>query len=405
MVVYLQRLNISVLLVDTQFLKDMGLLGQGARQGLLMTCFLLAYSIINLLAAPLGDRIGPRKTMFFGIILASIAMVIGGIAWSLEIVLIVRIILGVGQGIYFPAQIATVRRWFPPRERGRANALYGLGGSIGLILAVPLFTYLIEQSSWRAVFFVPAILGFIITLPLIFRIITDDPEDNHYISQKETQWLKEQFAEEATELAEGIGMNHTGARAILSSSSFWMVCVSYMAYLSIWWGILTWLPQYLVVARHYSVQGMSILATVPYLFSMFGLLFGGCLSDRLERHSVFCFVGLLGAAGCILAASLVPSDFLAAILMAVGVGCIQIYYAPIWVLLQSLLPVHLIGTGTGLMNGISNLVSATSPFIIGFLIQITGNYTSGLLYLVGFGLIGSLSCLFLFKHELGEQKR
>lgn len=400
MIVYLQRINISVLLVDTQFLKDMGLLGQGARQGLLMTCFLLAYSLTNLVGAPLGDRIGPRKIMLLGMIVASISMSMGGLAGSLGIILAVRIFLGIGQGIYFPAQSLAVKRWFPPWERGRANALYGMGGCIGPVLAVPLFSYLIEQFNWRAVFFIPAVLGFIMTLPFILKIISDGPEDNHFISETERQYLKQHSTEEPTEPSNSTGPNNTGVSTILSSFSFWMVCVSYMAYLSIWWGVITWLPQYLVVARHYSVQGMSFMAVLPYVFSIIGILLGGYLSDRWERRSAFGIVGLLGAASCILAAAYTPSNFLAAVLMAVGVGSIQLYYAPVWALLQSLLPVHLIGTGSGLMNGICNLFSAVSPFIMGFFIQISGSYAAGLMYLVSFGLVGAFSCLFLFRRRL-----
>lgn len=399
MIVYLQRINISVLLVDTQFLKDMGLVGQGARQGLLMTCFLLAYSLTNLVGAPLGDRFGPRKIMLLGIIVASLSMSIGGLAGGLGVVLAVRVVLGIGQGIYFPAQSLTVKRWFPPWERGRANALYGMGGCIGPVLAVPFFSYLIGQFSWRAVFFVPAVLGFIMALPFFLRIISDSPEDNHFISDIEKQYLAEQSAEEAVAPADAACPNKSGVSTILSSSSFWMVCVSYMAYLSIWWGVITWLPQYLVVARHYSVQGMSFMAVLPYVFSIVGILLGGYLSDRWERRSAFGMVGLLGAAGCILAAAYTPSNFLAAFLMAIGVGCIQLYYAPVWALLQALLPFHLIGTGSGLMNGICNLFSAVSPFIMGFFIQISGSYSAGLMYLVVFGLVGACSCMLLYKRQ------
>lgn len=58
-VVYLQRVNIGILLVDERFLADMGITGQSAKQGLLMTLFLIPYALTNVIGAPIGDLLGP----------------------------------------------------------------------------------------------------------------------------------------------------------------------------------------------------------------------------------------------------------------------------------------------------------------------------------------------------------
>ncbi|EAX48267.1 hypothetical protein TcarDRAFT_1814 [Thermosinus carboxydivorans Nor1] len=80
LVAYLDRVNVSVLLADNAFLTDMGIKGQPVQMGLLMTLFLIAYGVANVVLSPLGDYIGPRKAMSISIFLWTISVLIGGFA-------------------------------------------------------------------------------------------------------------------------------------------------------------------------------------------------------------------------------------------------------------------------------------------------------------------------------------
>lgn len=61
LVAYLDRVNVSVIVADNQFLNDMGIVGDAASAGLLMSLFLLTYGISNMFLSPIGDKIGPKK--------------------------------------------------------------------------------------------------------------------------------------------------------------------------------------------------------------------------------------------------------------------------------------------------------------------------------------------------------
>lgn len=394
-IIYFQRVNVSVLIVDQNFLSEMGLVGQAAKQGLLMTIFLLAYSLTNVIGSPLGDRIGPVKTMIIGLFLACLAMFWGGFAGTITSLLAMRIMLGIGQGIYFPSQSNIVKKWFPPAERGTANAIYGLGGCIAPMLAIPLLTYLIGSFGWRSSFFIPAVLGLIMAYPFLKGLITDEPQENRFVKQDEADYIAQAVTRETAPITgEAKGVSY-----ILTSGRFWLLTVAYSGYLSIWWGVMTWLPQYLVAVRGYSMQNMSFLAMLPYIFGIAGLFLGGYFSDRMNRRAEVAFFSLFGSALFIVFATYTPSNFTAVIFMAITVGLSEIHYPPIWALLQDHLPPELIGTGSGLMNGTGNLVSALSPVIIGSLIQLTGSYSAGLMYLVAIGMVGAVSCLCLARQD------
>ena len=393
-VVYLQRVNIGFLIVDEGFLSDLGLMGQSAKQGLLMTLFLIPYALSNVIGAPIGDLLGPRKTMLLRLVIAASAMFMGAIAASFAIMLASRILLGIGQGIHYPTQSIIVNNWFPVEERGKANAIYGIG-CIGPLLAGPIFTYLMANWRWEYILYLGGGLGIIFLLPLINKMVTDFPKDNTYISAKEQNYLANSVppGQKLRVFSGGI----KDVKPILQSSTFWLITISYSAYLSIWWGIVTWVPQYLNIARGFSLESLGWVASIPYGAAALGVALGGIISDRLAKRSVFGVVGLAGASIFILLAATIPSNALAAALVVSAPVFNQMFYAPVWTVVQSTFPAHLMGTGTGLVNGIGNLASAIAPVIIGVLIQISGSYGVGLMYLTAFGILGALSSVVMMR--------
>jgi sugar phosphate permease len=391
--IYLQRTNVSILLVDPAFLQSMGLVGKSGMQGLLMTAFLLPYALTNMSLSPLGDKIGPRKAMLLGIIIGTLGTLAGGVAPTFLFLLTSRVILGIGHGVHYPTQSVFVRNWFAQKERGLANALLAVGGCSAPLLAMPLFTWLIGRYGWKSTFFVIAAAGVIASVPLILKIVTDLPANNAHITDQEKSFIAQQAAQEQKSETGDPG----AMLDILKTLDFWLITTAYLAYLSIWWGLLTWLPQYLMLARGFSLQSLGWITSLPYACAVITVLISGSLSDRLGKRAMFGVIALGGTSLCLLAAPLVSSPYLCVLLMTLGVGLDVAFFPVAWAILQSKLPAHLIGTGSGLMNGISNLGSALTPFLMGILIEITGLYDAGIYFLAAFGLLGTVCSFVLLK--------
>lgn len=390
--VYFQRLTISVLLMDPGFIADLKLAGHTELQGLLMSIFLLAYAFSNLLAAPLGDHIGPRKAMLIGIAIAFIALLMSGFARLFLIMLLARFVLGIGQGIHFPTQSIFVNNWFPPLERGLANGVYGMGGCIGPLLAIPLLSNMVLNYRWEWLFFFVALLTLVFSLPVILGMVSDSPRENKYTSQEERDYIALNSSTANMSIKGTLTNNYV---YILKVPGFLLLSLSYIAYLSMWWGLMTWLPSFLIESCGYTVKSAGWVAALPYAIAIFSMMAGGYYSDRKNKRAIFCCIGLAGATLSIFLMSLTTSKVFCAVLMSGAVALTQFYYAPFWAMLQSLLPDELVGTGSGLISGMSNLVSAAAPFLIGLLIHITNTYSAGLMYLAVLGLLGALSNLAL----------
>ena len=396
-VAYIDRINISVLSADNAFLTEMGIKGQGTQIGLLMTAFLVAYGASNFILSPLGDYLGPRKAMTISIALWGISLMIGGLAPTFTAMITARVILGAGEGMHYPMQSTFIKSWFPPMERGKANATWLVGQSVAPAVAMPLFTWIVYAVGWRPSFFFLALLGLAPLCLLWFRT-RDNPANHPGISTGELRYIQEGLRKEAEiEATNNLDTKSVfeNIKSFATNYRFWLLVFYYVVNCSIWWGTMTWLPSYLKEARGFSWAAMGAIASLPYILAILAKIAAGFLTDKVGRRAPFPLLAMLGAAAGIYFGSIASDNLTAALLLSLGIGSINFGTPAAWSLLQDLVPSKAVSAGAGVMNGVGNGFSSLSPLIIGYLIDATGQYGSGLLFLVFMALAGALACLIL----------
>lgn len=94
----------------------MGIEGMPLQIGMMMTVFLAAYGIANVVLSPLGDYLGPRKAMMLCILIWTIALIIGGVATSFALIIICRILLGIGEGFIIRCKAYLLKTGFRSRS-------------------------------------------------------------------------------------------------------------------------------------------------------------------------------------------------------------------------------------------------------------------------------------------------
>lgn len=395
LVAYLDRVNVSVLIADNAFLTDMGIKGQPIQSGMLMSMFLIAYGVSNVLLSPLGDIIGPRKTMMLSIGLWAIALIIGGLTSTFMLMLAARVVLGLGEGMHWPMNSKFVKSWIPPTERGKANSIWLLGIWIGPALAMPLFSWAIAGSGWRDSFFGLALLG-LVPLYLLWFFTADTPRQSKRINQLELSHIEEGTKKEA-ELEQGMEKTSfwATAKTFIFYYRFWLVVGYYTTSSAIYWGMLAWLPSYLKVARNFSWSDMGMLASLPFVLGAVASIVSGYVSDRVGRRAPFCLATGVVCTIAIYFGATATDNMTSALLIAVGTGAVGIGHPSVWSLLQQVVPGKAVATGAGMMNGVSNGICALVPVVIGFFISLTGSYFGGLMVLVGLGIAASSFMLVL----------
>ena len=125
-----------------------------------INAYTLAFGGLLLLGGRSGDLLGRRRIFIFGVLLFSLASLLGGFATSEAWLLAARVIQGIGGAFAAPTALSLIAVTFPEgRERNRAMGVYAAmsvaGGAVGLIAGGLLTTY----ASWRWVLFVNVPIG------------------------------------------------------------------------------------------------------------------------------------------------------------------------------------------------------------------------------------------------------
>jgi ACS family glucarate transporter-like MFS transporter len=379
------RAAISLLLVDPGFLLDMGLEGNPERQGLLMTFLLLPYALSNIVLGHTADRFGPRKVLTLMTGFWSVAAIWMGAIGSYVLMLVGRVVRGTAEGPLFPVANRYIRYWFPPSERGGANAIWTSGQRVGMTLAVPLLSLAIGMWGWRSAFFLQAAFVLILVVPAIWFLTADAPEAMAGIGAKERDYIAENQPAQPVRGAEGSG-DFSG---LMHNYRFWLMVTYHFAVLATFAGLTTWLPKYLRDARGFDMGAMVLFTSLSYLCSFLSSLVFGFMSDRIGNRAAFCTLSLAGAAISIGLAALAPDPILSALLMLLGMMMWGISPPIFYAIMQRIVPAPIMAAGIGIDNGLANLGAAMAPAVIGFLIATTGSYLAGLLFLTALGLIGA----------------
>jgi len=395
MVAYFDRVIVSVLAANEAFLVEMGIKGASVQIGLMMSAFLAAYGVSNVLLGPVGDHLGPRKAMTISILLWFVSMFLGAMAQVFALIIASRVILGIGQGIHYPMQSVYVKKWFPLKERGRANAVWLIGQSLAPAAAMPLFAWAIAAFGWRSCFWGCSLAG-LIPLYLVWRQTADSPRQHRRVNAAELRVIESGMGDAPADDARTDKTPYwTSVGAFAKNYRYWLLVLWYAGMTCIFWGLVSWVPSYLKEARQFSWSQMGWLSSLPFLFGIAAKVISGWLSDRTGRRAPFCLVGMLCSCTGIYFGATVENNVASAILLAFAMGGNMLGTVAAWTLLQSVVPEKTVSTAAGLMNGISNGLSALSPVMIGFFITLTGGYAGGLLFMVCLTFVGMATSLIL----------
>lgn len=136
-----------------------------------LTSYLVSNAIIIPITGWLASLFGRKNYLLFSIVLFTLSSILCGAAPSLEVLIIARILQGLGGGGLQPLSQAILLETFPRREHGMAMAIFGMGVVFAPILGPVVGGWITDNWSWRWVFYIniPAgILAVILTLSFIF---------------------------------------------------------------------------------------------------------------------------------------------------------------------------------------------------------------------------------------------
>ncbi len=137
----------------------------------IVTGYVLMIGILPLGVGRLGDIWGHRAVYLVGLVLFLLASLSCGLAPTIGVLIVCRVLQGIGAAVMTPGTLAIVTRAFPLQERGLALGIYGGIASLGLVAGPVLGGLLVYSVSWRWVFFINLPVG-IVAILLTLRFVS-----------------------------------------------------------------------------------------------------------------------------------------------------------------------------------------------------------------------------------------
>ena len=376
---YIDRVNISVAIIPMQ--QQFG--WTESQVGIILGSFYFGYMISMTIGGYLADKYGGKKVLGIGLLIWSFFTVITPIfAYSgLWYLILIRILMGLGEGITFPSWHAIYARWIPFKERTRAIAFTNSGISVGTVFGYLATVIIIAQYSWEWVFYSFGALG-IFWYFFWNKNVTSFPEDNKFLPSDELAIIKSEAPSNST--APSISLIKLTKNLPFISIAVATFCNNWALYT-----FLSYLPKF--INSPISVGGLGIelessvfiyLILIPSFFSIFSLLLGGYLADRFIKKGYKVIhvrktvnsIGFFGAAILLYLISLQDSLISVLVLLCLINFCSGIGAGGFGVNHADLGPKYT-GSLVGISGSFGMIAAIFSPMVAGYLLEITNSWS------------------------------
>ncbi len=379
---YVQRVAISQAAEGIQAELHLG----KAQLGLVFGAFGLSYALFEIPNGLLGDRFGVRTTLTRIVIAWSAFTALSGAAWNFASLWVARFLFGAGEAGCFPNLTRMLSAWLPLRARLRAQALMWActrwAGAVTPLLVLAL----VRWRGWRWAFVVLAGLGLLWAIAF-YRGFRDDPAQHPAVNPEELALLQA-----ARSLTTQEGEKHW-SRALLSRPVLILVS-QYFCFSYVWYFYVTWLPSYLVEARHLTAAQAAGYAMLPLAFGGVGSLVAGFAAARFAPRKI-AFYGFLLSGVLLFAVTRIGSTTVAMILMGLASFCSDLTMPISWNTCVEIGRRHTAAV-SGAMNMFGNFAGFVAPVSGGLILARAAGDWNELIYLMaGAAVIAALCWIFL----------
>ncbi|TDF84179.1 MFS transporter [Pseudomonas sp. H9] len=390
---FLDRINIGF--AGLTMMGDLGL--SSTQFGMATTLFYIAYIAFGIPSNIALARVGARKwigSLMIAWGLASTATLFATDASSLYLL---RILVGIAEAGFLPGVLLYLTFWFPATYRARANALFmiampftaGFGSALsGQILGLDGAWGL---HGWQWLFLLEGlpsvIMGFV-----VFYYLNDTPQQARWLRAEEQQALQQALVADALAKSTASAAKPTSLLQEMLSPTVLLFSLVYFCLVNTLAMIAVWTPLIIksISAADSSNSTIGLLATIPQLCTIIGMVVWGLHSDRTqERKWHLVLPMLLAALGWMLAAwGGTPLIQLSGICMAAtgSYTAMSIF----WTTPDQAMSFKARAIGIAVINAVGNIGSALNPLVVGWLKDLTQSFTAGIAYATVLLLVGTL---------------
>ena len=338
----------------------------------------LGYGISQPLGGWIADRGYGRALIAALMILWGTAEIALGFIDTPTELAVVRFALGFFEGGIFPTMLLFVRTWFAPSERARANGVWQLAYPLAAMLSGPIAGYVLQHGTWRTLFIVEGIFPIVWALVWLWGVAAS-PHTARWLGESDRAAVLARLSAEA-ELPEAAAAGSSLlAQMIRPAVLLFTVAVFFwnIGFL----GFIIWLPSVIHQDATLSQTAIGWLSALPFAAAIIAMQFLTRWSDRTRDRRSFAAWPLMicGATLAAAAMSYATNGLVTNMALLTLAGAMLYGSQPVlWSIPGDIVPRHLAGAVSGVMNGIGVLGAFIGPFFVGYVRTLTSSFSAGL---------------------------
>lgn len=355
-------------LVAVPLMNDLGI-GPG-EYGTLASAIYFLFSLSAVCAGFLANRMTAKWLLFWMVGLWSVCQFATWLAPTYVVILIMRVVLGLGEGPSAGLSFHAATKWFRDHERNIPIALQNIGAFGGIAVAAPGLTWVMSKHGWHAAFFAVGVAGLIWMAAWFFI-------------GKEGPYAGTSKAAASSSIIDG-GARVSYRHLLLSRTFVGACCVGLAAY----WALAivsAWLPAYLRKAQGYSAEQAASIVMSVSLTAIFFLVTQALVTQALMKRGVSTRIargamasGSVTVAGLfiMLSVAIEPST-LQTVVLCIGFGLGLVTFTTSAVLISEFVPVLQRGAALGIYVATVTLSGVICPAVFGWIVQGGGAGAAG----------------------------
>ena len=366
-----------------------------AISSLLGSLFFLGYFFFQIPGALYAANKSAKKLIFWSLISWGLLATATGLISNVNVLIVIRFMLGVVESAVMPAMLIFLSRWFTKSERSRANTFLILGNPVTLLWMSILSGYLIKSLGWRWMFIIEGIPA-IVWAFIWWRVVEDTPNNANWLTETEKQVLENELLKEQ----ESIKPIKNYAAAFKSKTVV-LLCLQYALWNIGVYGFVMWLPSIIKASPDMDIVKTGWLSSVPFLLSIIAMICSSYFSDKTMKRKVYVWPFLLIGAIAFYSSYLIGTQnfWLSYVLLIIAGGAMYAPYGPFFAILTEILPRNVVGGAIALINSFGALGSFAGSYLVGYLNGSTGGFGTSYIFMAGSLLLSALITLFAVKEN------
>ncbi|AMA64239.1 MFS transporter [Kurthia gibsonii] len=370
-------MNIAIIPIS----KELGL--TETQSGMIISSFWLSSACMTLIAGWVSDKFGSRKVIVIALTIISLFSLLTGMVGSFASILIIRLVLGLGDGGLPTGSGVAITEIYKKGVRARAKSFLLAAQLGGSVLALYLTALISDVYGWRVMFYIIGGGGLLVTI--LLAIFYHPPQIQRELAQK-------------------AATPKLPLRELYKQKMLWIIVVMYFGSSIAQWGFSSWMPSYLESARHLNLQEVGSISMIPQAFGLASAMITGYLIDKqlAGKEKFIILFGAIMASACLIFmynAQSIQAAVAFQCLYSLGGSAISMTVLSIPLKYVS---ERIVGSFMGTMYFVGGLAGFIAPTVMGALVDAFHTFEYAFFFLIGALLVTACCSLFFTLRSSNE---